>query len=523
MACFLIFGKLLDRGYAATNTLAATGFIILLFDPLSIEDSGFQMTFAAVIAVIGLGIPANQWTLGWLRDALENFNDASKDMYLPPVVVDWRIARRSWCELRGLPTLVLTIPWSILLVIGEATIVSFGVEMVFLPFMVESFHRFSPVSLLLNIPAGVAASIVTPLGLLVIVLPPPLSGIAAWWITQILAALLHVVSWAVRLPGATLRVPSVPAWLWATYVVTVLVLAFAIRKRRATTSLATIGLVTLLHGIIAFADFSPRPPVDVTLTFLDVGQGDSILIEFPSGKRMLIDGGGVAAGRFLDLRSESTFSIGENVVSAHLLWRRIRKLDAVVLTHAHNDHMDGLFDVIENFQIGEFWLGRNPMTPRYRDLVERIQEKQIPIRWVSAGQKIGEFSVLHPPANWKPRRNDQNNDSVVLLLDSGFGRVLLTGDLERQVPLPDKVDVLKVSHHGSKGVQFHVPASVRVISVGANNPFGHPHESALPALRTDRLGAITVSLGDQSGRLKVSTALTEACLSCKLAFLFNSH
>jgi competence protein ComEC len=162
------------------------------------------------------------------------------------------------------------------------------------------------------------------------------------------------------------------------------------------------------------------------------------------------------------------------------------------------------------------------MTPRYRDLVERIQERQIPIRWVSAGQKIGEFSVLHPPANWKPRKNDQNNDSVVLLLDSGYGTALLTGDLERQVPLPDKVDVLKVSHHGSKGVQFHVPASVRIISVGANNPFGHPHESVLPALRTDRLGAITVSLGDQNGRLKVSTALTEACLSCKLAFLFTA-
>jgi competence protein ComEC len=530
MVCFLILGKLLDRGYSALNTVGAAGFVILLIDPSSIQDSSFQMTFAAVAAVIGLGIPASQWTLGWLRDALKDFNDSSKDTYLPAEVVDWRIARRVWCELRGLPSCVLTIPWKILLVIGEAAVVSFGVEMVFLPFMVESFHRFSPISPFLNIPAGVAASVVTPLGLLVILLPPPLSNVAAWTITQILTALLHIVSWAVRLPGATIRVPSVPAWLWVSYIGTLLSLVLAIHKRWKTASVGTIGLIGALQAVIAFGDFSPRPPVDVTLTFLDVGQGDSILIEFPSGQRMLIDGGGVAAGRFLDLRNESTFSIGENVVSAYLFSRRIRKLDTVVLTHAHNDHMDGLFAVIENFQIGEFWLGRNPMTPKYRDLVERIQEKQIPVRWVSAGQKIGAFTVLHPPPNWKPRKNDQNNDSVVLLLDSGNGTALLTGDIEQQIPLPDKVDVLKVPHHGSKGVRFRVPSALRIISVGANNPFGHPHESALPALRTDRVGAITISFSRGTGHLKMlkmstvkmSTVLTEPCLSCKLAFLFTA-
>ena len=520
MVCFLIFGKLLDRGYSAMNTVAAAGFVILVFDPSSIEDSSFQMTFAAVAAVIGLGVPASQWTFGWLRDALKDFNDPSKDIYLPARVVDWRMARRIWCELRGLPTWVLTIPWNIFLVIGEAAIVSIAVEMMFLPFMVESFHRFSPISPLLNIPAGIAASIVTPLGLLVILLPAPLASIAAWSITQILAALLHILAWAVRLPGATLRVPSVPAWLWASYGAAVLLLALAIHKRWMAVAVGTLGAVAVLHGVISLGDFSPRPPTDVTLTFLDVGQGDSIFIEFPTGQRMLIDGGGVAAGRFLDLRDESTFSIGENVVSPYLFSRRIRKLDTVVLTHAHNDHMDGLFSVIENFQVGEFWLGRNPMTPRYRDLIERIQEKQIPIRWVTTGQKIGEFTVLHPPANWIPRKNDQNNDSVVLLLDSGHGTVLLTGDIEGRIAVPDKVDVLKVPHHGSKGVRTRVTASVRVISVGANNPFGHPHESALPALRTDRLGAITVTMAGGGGYPKVSTALTEPCPSCKLAFPF---
>ena len=144
---------------------------------------------------------------------------------------------------------------------------------------------------------------------------------------------------------------------------------------------ASVGsLVIVLQGVIATVDFSPKAPEDVTLTFLDVGQGDSVLIEFPSGSRMLVDGGGVAAGRFLDLRDESTFSIGENVLLPYLFSRRIRRLDTIVLTHAHHDHMDGLFTILNNFQVGEFWLGRNPMTPRYHDLLDQIQEKQIPIR-----------------------------------------------------------------------------------------------------------------------------------------------
>ena len=91
-----------------------------------------------------------------------------------------------------------------------------------------------------------------------------------------------------------------------------------------------------------------------------------------------------------------------------------------------------------------------------------------------------------------------------LLLEPGTATALLTGDIERAIPVPDRVDVLKVPHHGSKGVRFRVPASVRVISVGANNPFGHPHESALPALRTDRLGRNHCNVWrDRDGRPKV--------------------
>jgi competence protein ComEC len=526
MVAFLIISRLLDRGYSIAHAIAASAFVILLADPAAIEDSSFQMTFAAVLAVAGLGAPASQWAFGWLSEALKGFKDSQKDSELPVEVSDWRVSRRIWCEQYGLPYWTITLPWKIVQVTGEALVISLCVETVFAVFMVESFHRLSPISPFINVPAGIVAAVVTPLGLLLIFLPAPISTMLGWVIAQLLSALLTILDLALRTPGATFRVPSPPIWVWFVYGTCLAILVLSVRKRSAAGCVAGAMSILGLQMAIVLKDFSPAPPRSVTVTFLDVGQGDSTLIEFPSGYRMLIDGGGVAAGRFLDLQDASTFSIGENVVSPYLFSRGIRKLDAVVLTHAHHDHMDGLFSVIENFKIGEFWLGRNPMTAQYRELITSTQERQIPIRWVQAGQTIGPFSVLHPPANWTPRKNDQNNDSVVLFLDTGTATVLLTGDIERSIPIPNRVDVLKVPHHGSKGVHVRPDAAVRVISVGANNPFGHPHPSALPALRTDQLGAITVTL--PTGPLAVyprfeisTTALTEYCRSCKLILLLK--
>jgi beta-lactamase superfamily II metal-dependent hydrolase len=167
------------------------------------------------------------------------------------------------------------------------------------------------------------------------------------------------------------------------------------------------------------------------------------------------------------------------------------------------------------------WLGRNPMVPSYRELIQNIHEKQIPIRWVSSGQIAGPFTVLHPPPEWRTRRTAQNDDSVVLLLKAGSRTALLTGDIERKIDAPAKVDVLKISHHGSRNVRLQTKADVRVASVGGNNPFGHPHPSTLPALRTDVLGAIQVVLSEE--RPPSVSALTGICPSCKLTFLLNSH
>ena len=520
MVCFLIASKLLDRGYSVGNSIAGTAILALLVDPTSLEDSSFQMTFAAVIAVTGLGSPLVKWSLGWLTEALSRFDNVDVDGRLSPEIADWRVSRRLWCELKGVPHWAVTVPWRLALILAETALMSVCVELVFVVFMVESFHRISPVSPLLNVPAALVATAVTPLGLAAIVLPQPLSGMCAWISTHLLNGLIALVELALKLPGATFRVPAVPLSVWVLYGVGVGALTWTIHRRKVRWAAGVALLVVGVQGVIAFGNFAEAAPGEVTATFIDVGQGDSTLVEFPDGRRMLIDGGGVAAGRFLNLRDEATFSVGESVVSPFLWSKGLRRLDTVVLTHAHNDHLDGLLNVLENFEVGELWLGRNPMVPAYRKLVTLALERQIPLRWVVEGDQVGDFRVLHPPANWKPKKGAENDDSVVLLLDTGKVTALFTGDIERRIVAPERVDVLKVSHHGSRGVKLQVKAAVRVIEVGANNPFGHPHPSTLPALRTDQLGAITVTLSKVP---EVGSWLTSPGRWGKLALLLEGH
>src|SRR3989454_10317766 len=109
MVSFLVLGRLLDRGYSRANTIAGTAFIILLADPNALEDSSFQMTFAAVFAVVWMGMPASEWAFGWLREALKDFGDSSKDSELSERASDWRVSRRIGSESFGVPTLIVPV------------------------------------------------------------------------------------------------------------------------------------------------------------------------------------------------------------------------------------------------------------------------------------------------------------------------------------------------------------------------------------------------------------------------------
>ena len=492
MASLLVIGTALDRGYAVGNALAAAAMLILVLDPSSLHDPSFLLSFGAVAAILLIGAPVVSWSHGRMRPALRDLESTDLDRYLEDAVTDLRVALRLRAERRRYPLAWVALPWRVSSLLAEVALITLSIQALLLPSAVESFHRVAPVAVPLNVMGAVIAGAVTPLGLVLIPLPAFPGASLARVMETLLVWLVGAVDWGLEIPGATFRVPSVPVWLWAAYLGALACFVAAVRLRRALAAGA--GLTAAFAAIltISVGDFSPAPPPDPVLTFLDVGQGDSALIELPDGRSFIIDGGGVISG---DPERRGGFRVGEDVVSAYLFSRRFRRLDAVVLTHAHHDHMDGLFDLIANFEIGEIWLGPNPVLPRYRELLDTVYAHGIPIRHVRAGDTPGPFAVLSPEAGRRTASEVRNDDSVVLLLEWADRSALFTGDLERDLDDgPERVDVLKVPHHGSRNTRLTTRAGVPVISVGANNRFGHPAPERLPAFRTDTLGAIEVSL-----------------------------
>lgn len=239
---------------------------------------------------------------------------------------------------------------------------------------------------------------------------------------------------------------------------------------------------------------------DLVVHFIDVGQGDSILIEFRD-KTMLIDAG--------------ERGMGERVI-AYLDERNVEELDVVVATHAHSDHIGGLGSVVSAYPVGRFVDAAQPhSTATYEDLLVLVEEQGIPYTAAERGQTIAldpdlEILVLNPTPQ---PLGDTNEDSVVLKVTYGEISYLFMGDAGNaaeesmmEAGLDLDADVLKVGHHASRyasSAEFlaAVSPAISVIPVGEGNDYGHPHEEAVERIeatgsriyRTDLDGTVIVA------------------------------
>jgi len=473
---------LVGRTYDMLTAMTVAALLILVQQPLYLTHSGFLFSFGAIC---GIGL-------------------------LPKISVQLP------CDHKCLKALFAGV-W---------------VSLFTLPVHLCFYYEFPPFSVALNlivIPC-MGALLISGVGVMAAaVIFLPLGRFAALPGIWILAFYEKCCEFCMKLPGRR-WITGRPANLQTAAFLGILMLTvvFAKKMKRWQFGAAVILAVTVLVL---------RVPGGLTITFLDVGQGDCICLE-EGGRRFLIDGG-----------SSDTKDVDAYRIVPFLKYRGISCLDAVFVTHPDSDHENGIRSMLENYEdngikIGTLFLpdvSEESKNENYLTLVALAKKEGVPVRLIHTGERIenGQLSFLciHPEAGYA--NEDANAYSTVLYLSYGGFSALFTGDLEgegeevvteflrsaqkqdtacegKRTYLPTgNISVLKVAHHGSKNSTSEaflsaVNPAIAVISAGRDNAYGHPHRETLERLerqgcsifQTPEAGAVTIRVSGKRVSVK---------------------
>jgi competence protein ComEC len=449
MAGAVLLGRALEVDVNTANLLGLAALVLLAASPAAAGDVGFQLSFGATLGIVALTAPLT----------------------------------------RGLPRLPLRLDLAIA--------ASLAAQCALAPLLAGHFHRLAPAAVLLNIAAVPLSGAVLLAGLGVLAATPlglgGLSGGLAWLAARALRVSGDLGPAA---PWLDLRVPGPSFGALALWVAGLSLLLYGKRAR---------GLVLLaaMHLAVALGPWARVADGRLHLSVIDVGQGDGALLRSPSGRAIVVDAGGSRDPRF---------DPGERRMAPELWRQGVRRLDGIVLSHAHPDHVGGVPFLLHAFRVAAVYEGPAALAdPSWRRLdaalagVERV--------CVARGARLdwdgARLEVLGPAPPARAPLRVRNEDSVVL--DVGFGEVhlLLSGDASGDAEdalRPPSSTVVKVPHHGSRTssrppLVAAAAARLAIVSCGARNPFGHPNADVLErwrsagasVLRTDRDGTIFVA------------------------------
>lgn len=468
MISLYLLAIILDREANLWNTLALAALVLLLWNPWYLFDVGFQLTFSATAAIIVA------------------FSVVKLDAWPRP----WR-----W-------------PLGSILISLSATLAT-------LPLLALYFNRFSLIGVIANLPIVPLTGVLTGSGMLLsltLLFFPEGLGPLNWLNSYLIGLLFYLARLFASFPLASIR-PYTPTYAMVTLYYALLI-SMALGYR-AWAKKAASFLAISLSALIGLGLFYNPERERLRVTFIDVGQGDSALLELPGGKTMLIDGGGVF---------DDSFDIGEKVVASYLWYRWIGRLDVLVLSHPHPDHLNGLRSILQLFKVGEVWDAGQPYnTPAYLAFQEELRRRKIPYRILERGFEYQGFrhvsiSVLHPPRPFlvgseRGSFSDENSNSLVLRVKFGEVAFLFPGDVEIEAEeeilrkgVEVQAQVIKVPHHGGRTSSSpvfleKVGPGFAIVSAGFRNPFRQPHQEALERYkkigaelyRTNLNGAVTVT------------------------------
>lgn len=487
MGVFFVIGVWVGRPGMPLNSLMAAVLVLTAFNPLMLWDVGFQLSFAATLGLIVL-VPTLQTWSARLLD-------------------------------RWLPTSSANV---VMVVLNELLMLTLAAQIATAPLILYYFGRLSVVSLLSNLlilPVQPAIMVFGAAATLAGILWTPLGWLVGWLVWLPLAWTVAMVELTARMPYASLELGGVPLWLLVLVYLAIAANLWATQRTIADrptelfvplpklTSLSTklwaggIGVVFVLLAVAAWS----MPDGRLHVAFLDVGQGDAILITTPDGRQLLIDGG--------QSPRELTWRLGQEMP----FWDR--SLDMVLNTHPDFDHVGGLVAVVQRYEVGQViapdvahW------SNTFREWERQLTAAQIVPVHGEAGMVFdlgGDVTAtLLSPSPVISGVEGLNNQSLVMHLEMGEISFLLPGDIEAPVEerliragISLEATVLKSPHHGSHSSSTPafidaVDPQIVVISVGADNRYGHPAQAVLDRYLNHGL---TIFRTDQHGTVEFST------------------
>jgi competence protein ComEC len=453
---------------------------VVIADPLAVVDVGAWLSFGATLGII----------------------------VMAPLILD---------RLPGAKRPVLR-PMMMLL---SATIAA---ELMLIPISAAVFSRVGAAGLLLNfvaIPAMTVAQVAGSMAALLLAIWPAAASAAGSVAALGAALLLRTGDVVTFVPWLSWQTPPVSAFWTATYYGAGLA-ALTWPHRRAVRRAAIAVAATCLAVIVTSPNLSPAAPAHgrLRVAILDVGQGDAIAVQFPTGQSLLVDAGTSSPG----------FDTGARIVQPALWSLGIRRLDWLALTHGDLDHAGGAASVLRDLRPREVWEGVPVWRdPRVQGLRAAAQQSGAAWRRLVKGDAFEVGSVLvdamHPPLPDWERQKIRNDDSIVLRLRFGSIAVWLTGDIgvavEAGLPTGDEsaaaLRILKVPHHGSRTsssppfLRALLP-HVALVSAGRGNTFGHPapdvltryEQLGIEVFRTDRDGAIIIETDGRDADIRTA-------------------
>lgn len=393
--------------------------------------------------------------------------------------------------------------------VGMLAAVTLGAQIAVLPALLATFGEFRLASLPANmiaVPAAMLAAAVSFVASAVAVVSVEVAAVVLW----VASWPARIVLWAAHtFADVGGHVDSQrPATVVATTAAATWVLADRGSRVARTSALCAVVAVMVLAAVTVSGSIAPR---HLTVTNIDVGQGDAFLIESRHARILVDAGGDHQAARWLTSHGR-------------------RSLDVLLVTHPHLDHVGGAADVVRRINVGQVWFRPQPTTiPQVEDLLAAAQERSVPVvvPRVGAQVAVGDLvvEVLHPPSGrpFQAERSELNDTSTVVRVTAPDGRrVLATGDIEiaAQRMLLERAagqleaELITVPHHGAatSDAEFLVAtrAQVALIGVDADNAYGHPHPDTLAVLAAMGARVIRTDL-DGTSRVTVPARRPPRC------------